>query len=357
MTPSKTPSRGAVRRGLKLILRLARRARLATGDKFPPQSRLRQELGLTNFVISGAMEELAAAGVVTRNGRGGTTFLGLDAFPLSYFTVALNAISPAQEHVTPAAAQTFAHMVFHLFEAGCGSKAFFRTTVKPWTPPTIDEFNGLRDDVDNGDIDAVLLPLLFMRSEDAEELQNLGLPVLLCGVHDDVHRGVKIDHRRFAVDAAAFLAQQGCRRLTIVNMDKPKPGFAKFWDGFQEGAATAGLPATLVTCGLTSNVPGGTMAAEQLLALPPSERPDGVAFLDDWMALGCCEKLAATDYRPRLAAQCNLQAPIRFPLPVARFEADLDELARLGVQMTIEGLRVPSAPARSLSLPLRLGKA
>ncbi len=287
----------AVRRGVKLILRLARRMRLAPGDKFPPQSELRAQLELTNFVISGAMEELARAQAIVRKGKGGTTFLGLDSFSPAAFTVAVAAISPAREPVTPSAAQAFTQTMFELFERGCTIKTCFRSTVREWTPPTTEEFNGLKDDIDNGEVDAVLLPLLFMRAGDQDEISARGTPVVSCGVRDDTTSGVLIDQRAFAAEAVGHLASTGCRHLAVANLDNPKPGYSDFWRGFQEGLAIHGLPleekahfASLLVTGR----PGGQRIAQDILALPSPSRPDGVVFTDDWLALGFCETVATT---------------------------------------------------------------
>ena len=167
-----------------------------------------------------------------------------------------------------------------------------------------------------------------------------------------------IEQSEMVRSAVRLLVARGCGRLAVVSHGSPFPGFSRFWEGFVCGLNEHGLvpdEAQNITGSGIQGIAGGQQAAERILALPTALRPDGIIVVDDWLAMGLAATLRQTlNYRPRLAVQTNLQIPLAFALPVLRFDVDIHELARKGVELFFDLLRNPQQPAKALWVYPRL---
>jgi len=87
----------------------------------------------------------------------------------------------------------------------------------------------------------------------------------------------------------------------------------------------------------SGRVSGPRFDARRRLAVVSVGLPLGPKSVYPRFWLGFQERLAeAGRWRPRLMVQTNRQTPFAYPLPVERFEVDVDDLARRAVALTLD---------------------
>ncbi len=327
---------------IKSLLRLIGERDLAVGDQVPSQRELRKLFGVSNHSISAAMGVLADAGILERRVEAGTFLRKPDLLVPRVWSCAL-AFWPFSEGDT-----VFYSYLFHAIQRGLMAKGvrprlYSYTGVPSPGMMRIKDFPGLEEDVEDGLVDTLVCPGSFSLT-DIKRLQDLNAPYVNSGSWDAAPAGVVIDQHAMALKAATLLASKGCRRLATVSAGAPNPSQCRFWDGFTQGAAASGIPASSMTrfdSGNKISKEAGGKIGERILATPGEERPDGVLIVNDWLAMGVCEALRETDKPPIVAAQVNKQTPVHLPPEVLRFEVDINKMASLTVDLALRTMIDP----------------
>jgi DNA-binding LacI/PurR family transcriptional regulator len=343
----------------KQILRFIRAHALTTGDRLPTQPELRAAFGFSNHTLSSAMAALVENGVLVRKRKLGTVIADPDARgrrPL--WSVGLASFLP----VEPLASSFFAHLShrlqLRLVAAGCRCHVYVHSALPDGLPPVFEDFDDLEEDLAAGRLDGALTPVMRARAHSVQAGPAATVPIVHVGSWEVAPEGVVIEQGDMVRAAVALLASRGCRRLAVVGIGPPKPGYDRFWAGFQAGLANAGLAATDGECiHAGPGMKGGEAVAHELLARRPPLRPTGLIVLDDWIAMGLTGVLAGGNgYRPQVTVQSNAQAPLAYPLPVFRFELDVEELAARAVQLLLARIENPLLAARLEWLTPRLSE-
>jgi DNA-binding LacI/PurR family transcriptional regulator len=289
---------------------------------------------------------LVDSGVVRRKPRSGTAVVDPEGTVSGLWRVGLGLMPAVAEEMFYA---QLAHLLqSKLQAAGATVQMFMLVDRAPCRGVGFAHFPGLAEVCEKGGLDGfVSSPRID--GEDWQAWHERGLEMVAVGAWEEAPVGVVIEQGRMVTEAVGLLRARGCERLAVVNPGAPHPGFGLFWDAFRKACCDAGLSGDAAR-GLYGGAgpAGGWQVADQLLDMPEGERPDGLIVLNDRVATGLTAVLAphSASYRPQIAVQTNLQAPLAFALPVIHFEVDVDELAERATAMLIARLRNPQTKPR-----------
>jgi|GEM_PF-2055321 len=318
-------------------------ARLSPGDRIDDQPALRERLGFSNDTLSPAMKALEEMGVIRRQRGVGTTLLDREAASTQLWSIAIPAYV-----MSCYAGSMFFPCLTHALHLRLREEGFNCTLHPiPKQDPTLGiNLNVLKNVVGDGrtqEIDGIISPqtLECGAFEWAPENGIAISGVLEQGVQG---HGVGIDELSMITHATAVLAGQGHRKIALVGHIDNKPSrvllraHEAVRDSFPDNVSDKIL-------GGGFGLGAGQRVAQKLLNMPAEERPDGLVLVDDIVAMGLANELVTSSgYRPSMAVQTIVQAPVPFALPVFRFEVDLIELARLAVETLRVKLYNPATP-------------
>lgn len=328
------------------LVRYIRDRRLKSGDKLPPQEQIRNDLGLGNATITRAMKALKKNGVLSTKRRVGAYVIDPQADGHPARIIGIGALQSGDPGLGPFYSCLFHHLSTNLHELGWQAIVFHCKPTYGQSAVGLEYFPGLRRSVEEHRLDAVLL--MADISQDAWNwLETRKMHPLFVGGANHMPLGVMIDYSTLAQQAIEQLLEQGCTRPALaissgVIGDFVRPVFTRMTHHLPNF-----VPERFYFAHSTEKAEN---IAEELLHLSPFEQPDGLAILDDQIALELIaglvqQKLAGGDYLPPFVVQTNKQIPMAFPvLPLARFEVDIDVLARETVQMLESRLKLPATP-------------
>ena len=209
--------------------------------------------------------------------------------------------------------------------------------------------------MEDGAIDG-LINLLTLDATGRAACARAGIPHLHVGYHENMPFAVLTDFHAMIADAVAALIGHGARRLTLVGDDIMAPPAFDALVRRLAGAVTGNGIVTEVLPGRVG-VEAGARVARTLAERAADERPAAVIFVEDFAAAGAArEWVARGDYAPRLAVYANKQLPQVWPMPVLRYELDIEEQAAQGVRTMQEALLNPETPPRQEWVRARLAE-
>lgn len=339
----------------KALLRYVRSRKLKPGDRLPSQQELRSRMQFSNDTLTSAMKRLVASGMLVRRTGAGTTVA--DAAPTmirSLWTIGL-AVHPRGMRPGPFFNQLTQALQSQIISDGFDAR-LFAMREQMAAPPKLSDFADLPEAIANDRVDTIVT-LPWLDPGDWHRLADEGRGICHVGPWEIAPSGVIIDQQDAVAWAVRRLVDAGCRRLATVSVNKPYPGFERFWIGFQRGLGSVGARASACepVVGLVQGGFGGQRAAERLLAMPPERRPDGLVIVDDQLTMGLTATLVHSDYRPTIVTQSNRRADLSMSLPVFRFEVDVEAFAAAAAAFIHERLYEPEAsPERRWYQPVPL---
>ncbi len=328
-----------VERTCKAILRTIWAQGLKAGDRLPNHRDLVASLGVSNNTMDPAMRRLVETGVITRRPKTGTVVLDPDAFTESLWRVGVLENFDDMRTASPYWSLLGAFVQHDLANAGCWPRLYFHRIRGASPPLKIGDYRALREDVDRGRLDGAVC-LGSMDLHDWHDVAD-GLP--LCGFHESFGSGVVVDGKAWRLEARELFGNSGCCRIGDFEGGDDQGGFPVRLDSGEKILVVYPRPAGSTRAVYHMDV--GRAAAQTLLRLPKSRRPDGLMMQDDYMAAGFTQQLRESEgYRPSIAVLTHLQNPLSYALPILQFEVDISEMSRLCVAMLLERLRNPAIP-------------
>jgi len=318
--------------------------RLEPGDQLPPQEKLRVALGFHNKTLNGAMQILTTHGVIVRQRKVGTILIDAGVSIPGLWRVGITLLPAVGD--LPFFGNLWQLLQTHLSAAGANALPFMLDVAASRAKLSFEQSPGLRQQLQSGCLDG-LLDMAGCDGEDYIGWRKKGRALLHVGAWENAPAGRLIDYGVMVEAAVARLSALGCRRLAVVSAKGEALGFNKFWKGFIDATARCGIVGDARRSMFGGAGPrGGWRVAEQILALPSRERPDGLVVIDDLIGNGLTAALASKDpgYRPTVAVQTNRQTPLGFAFPVIHFELDAEELARGAVDLLMAQLLNPQQP-------------
>ena len=302
---------------------------LAPGDRLPPYSQLRGELGLGSQTIAAAVGSLCELGVLEVRDKVGIFVKNPDGGHLAGRTIAV----AVRRLVGSSYAAMLAGFIQKLLnEQNCRCLTFYQISDPELEPyPGLSEFPGLEQAAAEHRFDGIisLCPL-----PDAALRQLIRCSIKYCFIGDDdcgdQPCGVLIDVGAFIADARHRLEQAGCRRIV------------QFCASPAQAKRREKLLAAVSGC----SYDGGAAIARKFLALPPSERPDGIVSDDDTIVSGFLAELVsgqtgvAEPYLPLVATIIHDEIGERYPSSrTILYSQNVEEYARMAVGLLLRMLR------------------
>ena len=300
---------------------------LTTGDRLPAYARLRAEFGFGSQTIAAAVESLCQLGVLEVRDKVGLFVTDPHGGHLTGRTVAV-AVRPLEGSAYAATLAGFIQKL--LTERSCRCLTFYRNADADAPNPALADFPGLEQAVFEKRCDGIISLCPFAKN-DQRRLEKFGVPCCFIGDddHDAMPLAVVIEVKRFIADAEAALREAGCDKII------------QLCTSAEQLALRGGNPPAMVG----SSYSGGRRIAERLLALPASERPDGIISDDDTIVSGLLSgivtgQLPQVDYLPRIATIVHAELGECYPSDrMILFRQNIERYAELAVGLLLEVLR------------------
>ena len=328
----------SVRQACRMVLRYIHGRGLEPGDKLPSQTDLRQELRLGNDTLGEAMQVLVRCGILTRQRKIGTIIADPHQPALGLWSVALTL---NDHHANGYYGMLEFFLRKFLTQRGCEDRTFNSAGPLPVDQPLeLGHFPGLQEAVCAELVD-VIVASEGMVAEEAPVFCLTATPHADWGQVLDVEFVLRQCVRHCQPDSGAAF------RPALVHPKHPA-----YLTAFQADLDNRVFRELCPKCDgldvITFEQPGllgGQEAAEQILAMPPDDRPTGLMCLEGHAAMGLTESLAERpNYRPHILTLVPKQAPLLFRLPVLLFEVDLEQVAREAADRIMESLLNPDRP-------------
>jgi DNA-binding LacI/PurR family transcriptional regulator len=298
---------------------------LAPGDRLPPYSQLREELGLGSQTIAAAVGSLCEVDVLEVRDKVGIFVKNPEGGHLAGRTVAV----AVRRLVGSSYAAMLAGFIQKLLnERNCRCLTFYQQSDPELEPrPGLGEFPGLEQAAAEHRFDGMISLCPF--SDNAlQRLDDCG--VKYCFIGDDDHPdspfSVLIDVQGFINGARRKLEQSGCRRIV------------QFCASPIQAERRRHLLETVTGC----SYDGGAAIARAFLAQPPEKRPDGIVSDDDTIVSGFLAELvshrsAGGAYLPLVATIIHEEIGERYPSPrMILYSQNVEEYANLAVGLLIK---------------------
>ena len=298
---------------------------LASGDRLPPYSQLREEFGLGSQTIAAAVGSLCELGVLEVRDKVGIFVKNPEGGHLAGRTIAV----AVRRLVGSSYAAMLAGFIQKLLnEHNCRCLTFYQQSDPELAPrPNLNEFPGLEQAAAEHRFDG-MISLCPISDAARRRLENCGIKY--CFIGDDDHPapafGVLIDVQGFIGSAKRKLEQAGCRRIV------------QFCASATQAAQRRHLLATVTGC----SYDGGAAIAREFLALPPEKRPDGIVSDDDTIVSGFLAELVSrqSEYLPLVATIIHEEIGERYPSPrMILYLQNVEEYARMAVGLLLKMLQ------------------
>jgi len=340
-------------RALKRVVQIIRDKGLAPGDRLPVHQELAAMLDVSNDTLTTVMRELTRLGLVERRTRAGTIVADVNAVPPLVWSIGLASVPAGANGPCSFFAELTMRIQQEIARRNWRCTTYYRFNND--YPSRLSWFGPLCDDLNAGVLDALVsMAVLFPR--EWKTVRKVGVAGVQCAIGYQAPNAVLIDQSTMAGQAADLLMARKCRTIATVCVNLTDEPVGRFPDRLTEAVKT--------TCGQHAraewitgylSLAGGVRLAEDLLQRSAKKRPDGLIVLDDFIALGLTNRLAATgEYRPHIAVTTHQQLPLTFSLPVIRFATDIEDLAQRAVAKLQKHLLEPSIEGDIEWVPPRL---
>lgn len=312
---------------VKELLRRIRAGGLRPGDKLPPQSELRSADGRGAATLDAAMAILVERGVLSRKRRVGTVVEDADAAIPGLWSVGF-AYAPEDLGPIPFTTLLSALVQSRLVQRGFALQVFPRDGHVLHQGDRLDRFGALPRSIADGAVDGLATTAELDRAG-VEACRTAGVPLVHVGASHRMPVASRFDRGGWLDEALDWLHGCGARRIHLACNFRPDQDGSPWWPPLAR--RLGGAP---VVHAHGNGHEAGVAVADDLLALAPAKRPDGLIVNDDRIASGLTLRLAlAGGWRPHVAVQTCRQVPQPYGWEVAAWACDLDALVAAGIDL------------------------
>jgi len=329
----------------------------APGEVLPSELQLAEELGASRGVISNALSEIAADGLIEQS-RGRGTHVLADNDSQVKTTVAI-VLAHQREPNWQRSLIMRGYMVDAVAELGMrcqmvtvsgniprGERADSNWITSKDLPSLQDRYGGLLLFESVGACDQIL------------ELQDKGVAVVVARLEDDLNvMATRVNHRQLFTNAANVLISMGHRRIGLLSRDSSESCYADAQQGYLDALSAAGIevdPSLIVKMDIYSPLDCYFLAKE-LISRP--DRPTAIIAGRDYMAEGPCRAIEEAGLV--LGRDISVIGFDDQTWPAGRsflttFREPDRELAALAAEMIFDRMVSGSQPPRQLEVPAPL---
>jgi DNA-binding LacI/PurR family transcriptional regulator len=314
------------------LLRRIRQGEWENGKQIPPIRVLEKEYPQSQMTLYKALRYLADRGYITMARRRGTFVKAAD---LRERVALLTRSDVFQYAGMPFAWQAFRHAQAFFARAGMDSQLYAEDDMSESGLPV-----GLLQELERRQLAGLLsvdarFPVRFMRTD---AWKRMAVPVVNVGAYRSPHI-VYVDREAFFRQAVAQAVAQGCGQLALVERSEH---MADHFVWFRKSCDRAGVrfcvhPAHMPAPDLGYEEYGFDLMQRLWRATP---RPDAVLVPDDVMAKGVAQAALALRVSVpdelRILAMTNSGARFFYPVPVTRFEVDVEAIAVRAARMLMD---------------------
>lgn len=329
------------------LLRRMREGEWNHGEQIPPLRLLEKEYPQSRMTLYKALQNLEDRGHITMSRRRGTF---VKAANLRQRVALLTCAEVFRHGCMPFAFQAFRHAQTFFARVGLDSQLYAEDEMSDAGLPI-----GLLHELEQDRLAGLLaidahFPARFMRTD---TWKRIAVPVINIGAYRSPHM-VYVDREAFFRQATAFAASQGRRRIALVERAEH---VKDHYEWFQTACARNGIE----PCPYPPNMPSPELNYEEFgyelvnRFFRESQRPDAVLVPDDVIAKGVAQaalglRLAVPD-ELTILAMTNSGARFFYPVPIVRFEVDVETIVVRASRMLMDMVRGVVIPPQRILIP------
>ena len=329
------------------LLRRIRAGEWDHGQQIPPIRVLEKDYPQSQMTLYRALRHLAERGHITMARRRGTF---VKAANLRERVALLTRSDVFQHGSMPFAFQAFRHAQAFLADAGMDAQLYAEDDLAETGLPA-----GLLNELERRQLAGLLsidarFPARYMRDDG---WKRIAVPVVNIGAYRSPHI-VYVDREAFVHRAAALAARLGRRRLALVERSEH---VADHFEWFRDACGRAGVG----FCPHPGHMPSPELGYEEYgydlvqRLWRRSPRPDALLVPDDVIAKGVAQaalalRLSVPD-ELCIFAMTNSGTRFFYPVPVVRFEVDVEAIVARAARMLIERMRGVDVPPQTVLVP------
>lgn len=329
------------------LLRRIRKGEWNHGEQMPPLRLLEKEYPQSRMTLYKALQHLEERGHITMTRRRGTF---VKAATLRD-RIALLTCSDAFRHGSmPFAFQAFRQAQTFFARIGLDSQLYAEDEMSETGLP-----NGLLRELEDHRLAGLMaidarFPARFMRTDG---WKRVAIPVVNVGAYQSSHI-VYVDREVFLRRATALAVARGCRQLALLERAEHITDHGRWFHDACErsGAGVCSAPPHMPSPELGYEEYGFDLM-QRLWRLSP--RPDAVLVPDDVIAKGAAQAALALRIEVpgelRIFAMTNSGTRFFYPVPVTRFEVDVEAIVARAGRMLVDMIGGAVIPPQKVLIP------
>jgi DNA-binding LacI/PurR family transcriptional regulator len=329
------------------LLRRIRAGEWNHGEQIPPLRLLEEEYPQSRMTLYKALQDLEDRGHITMSRRRGTF---VKAANLRQRVALLHCAEVFRHGCMPFAFQAFRHAQTLFARVGLDTQLYAEDEMSDTGLPM-----GLLHELEQGRLAGLLaidarFPTRFMRTD---AWKRIAVPVVNVGAYRSSHI-VYVDREIFFRKAIALAVARGRRQLALVERSEH---ISEHWNWFLDISGRAGVG----ICPCPPHMPSAELGYEEygydlmkrLWRMDP--RPDAVLVPDDIIAKGVAQ--AALALRITIPGDLDILAMTNsgtrffYPVPVTRFEVDVEAIVARAGRMLMDMIGGTVIPPQTILMP------
>ena len=322
----------------QLLVRYIHDTQMERGEKLPGQDYFRRKFNYGTTTIGAAIKQLQKDGVLKVKDKIGAYLLNPNANGHISRTIALTAVH-LEDSMFYSTVASF--LLTKLMERGCLMRLFYCENPGVKLECSLDDFQGLRRCIDNGEIQGIIHIDDFCKETESFLHENHIPSISLGGGNTASAKcGIFINQLGTMLKGAKILRDIGIKRPAVMLNKTLYKHFKKEFELIISDTWGSLPPNSFY---YAYNEYGGRNIAWDYINLPQNQRPDGMIILDDIVGGAFTSELAIhlnKEELPLCVVMRNKQMNIPFSLPkVVYFDVDLAAFSEKAVNIIFKAIK------------------
>lgn len=313
---------------------------MKSGDKIPPVRELCEVLQVGSSSVFRAVKSLCDNGVLTTRDRQGVFVANCDMNGFSNRSVAVIGY-PVMG--SPYNAVLYYYVSSLLLKAGCRCDFFEQSDDEQ------ELLVGLKRKHEQNVIDAVII-LSTVREAIVRKMREMQIPFFTLNMSPSEESicAITYDFQEYVEHCLQELRRKECERIVaFVGTSEPERLMVR---EYQDKVPSVEWRI------LHDDVGFLIVRAREIAEVPPAERPDGLVFFDDVMAMRFCawSRVNMPDYEPAIATLCNREVPLELPYrDVLYYEVNEKQMVEILIEQLFHFWKTGEVKKKKISCTVR----